>query len=189
MAADSRGFYFHKEFANFQDAHLAEFLTPFLARVKKKFYLISGGDASIKALDLEASTRMIEHQRTDNSHHYFNSENTIYHQNNFLAEFKRLESVNLSKFESFDGYWARDDQRVYVRDQIVPEADPKSFKNGYVGYGTDANFVFWLGPKPFKIANADLKSFKELESSEDGYDAEDKKGAFIGGKRVSKDKN
>lgn len=182
VAVDKKGFYFYKDFVEMTDAHLTEMLTPCLIRIKDTFYLINAGDKSIVPIKAGKKLRVLHKKYNLSNSNYLIDEDSIYYQNNFLDPLIKLPVKNIEKFERTDVGWAKDDQHVYIRDQILEGADPRTFKKDYF-YGRDAKSIFWLGSKLFKVPDADYESFMELESSEDGYDAQDKNGNFIGGKR------
>lgn len=183
IAADAQGFYLYRDFVKFADAHTAVFVTPMIMVLNQKVYLINCGDKSITPLDVGPKLRLLSNRDlSSGAKNYFSDGSAIYFQGSLLA-LKKVPEANVENFKITDNRWARDDKQVFVSGRLIPSADPNTFEMD-MAYGKDAHGVYWLGPNPnpFKVLDADRKSFFEI-TAENGSDALDKNGEFIGGKR------
>lgn len=78
--------------------------------------------------------------------------------------FKILEGIGGNSF------WSGDKNHIYYNEQLLSEADPKTFKVLKRAIAKDAKHIF-VGDKIFK--DADVKSFRMVDKSETSHDFED----------------
>lgn len=96
---------------------------------------------------------------------------------------RKIERADAKTFEVFeDGEYAKDKNNVYYEENVLNEADPKSFKSLSKissGLGKDKNSVYYIGKK---IAEVNPKNFKVLKD----YIFTDGKNVYLYGEKKKK---
>lgn len=83
------------------------------------------------------------------------------------------KSFELGERSGVYTFWSRDKDYIYYNQQLVPEADPKTFKVLKLAVAKDAKHVF-VGKEIFK--GPEVKSFRKVDKSPKNYDFEDDRG-------------
>lgn len=102
---------------------------------------------------------------------------------------KKVEGADIYSFTPFNGYLAIDNNHVYITDNLVPDADPKTFKSmGYMTYYKDKNHVYFeeridpmfIESRLVKLNEVDSKTVRTVT---DNIIA-DNNGVYIKGRKV-----
>jgi hypothetical protein len=198
LAADKNGFFVQKNFIASPNAHTAEVIFPYndgnaicMVRVAKKIFLIDQNEKRLKELKTEGDPsqfRALPTGVSTSESRYFVDSKFAYFLEPYKYELTKLDVDDLEKFNPSafrDGdqvYRFKTSKGVYQGSKILPGADPATFKFGSMGYGFDRDHVYWLGGGGWPVEGADLATFHELRSSEDGFDAEDKNQSYRSGR-------